>query len=718
MESQPLIPLAGGTPRAMTLSELGSVLWRRKWWVVLFALPVAFAVYSASRMVTPLYQASADLVVERGRKPGEISTETETGRVEYNVLTTQKDILLSDAVLRETIKRTNAAERAPYSLMRDPTAALAGRVRASVNRDSWVMTVTLRDEDPRRAEEMLRALLLAFRDHQFQVNTTRAQAAFLFLTQQVDESRKLLAAARQAEQDFRTSQAIILVDPNNNQIAQQLSQIMRERTELDQRLAQIESLVTRVQATDAEASPAARQEALLRVDAIGTNATVVERLRAVRESEEHLATLAEKYLEQHPRYREALVLQDRRRQQLGEVILQVRSALEGERSTLRETAAQLDGQLKKLEGSLNKYRADLIRLMALSEETLSRQRVYEALLNQQAQVKVRAELDGSQVYEVDPPRASEQPVNTPRRVFALAGLFLGTIVGIAAALVAERRDRRVHRVEIVARRTGLPILGVVPHTSGLGKPGTHGEDAKGDLGEAFRALRAAVRLGQPRRGCRVVTVTAAQSNDGASTVASRLAHSLALGGQRTLLIDANLRHPNLHRLWDIAPGDGLAECLATDGSLVVHTSAIRGLEIVAGGAAALNASELLLRPVLPRIIDEMLSEYVFIVLDAPPLGEVADALSLCALSDIVLLVVREGATRRDVLAQTLDRLAPHRRQVAGLVANGVQRPVSELAGMVWVQPPPASNEPRRERGRERRPASRLAEDDEEVVISE
>jgi len=140
---------------ALTLADLAAIAWRRRWLTAGVGLAVCIALFTGLMRQTPLYEAKAKLAVDRGRKAVEFQADPESGRIEFSLLNTQRDMLQSEVVLKAALTAAGADARPPYSTAREPTEALRRRMKVATSRDSWVIQVSVRDESPEGARVLL-----------------------------------------------------------------------------------------------------------------------------------------------------------------------------------------------------------------------------------------------------------------------------------------------------------------------------------------------------------------------------------------------------------------------------------------------------------------------------------------------------------------------------------------------------------------------------------
>jgi capsular exopolysaccharide synthesis family protein len=191
--------------------------------------------------------------------------------------------------------------------------------------------------------------------------------------------------------------------------------------------------------------------------------------------------------------------------------------------------------------------------------------------------------------------------------------------------------------------------------------------------EGFRIIRSAIQLSSPDHPYQVVHVVSASEGEGKSCVSAHLAAALAMSGKRTILIDADMRRPSIHKYYRYnRDAAGLAEVLTGQVELesVTHDIAeVEGLTVLPAGGSVPNPVELLGSQRMARLIAEIREQYDMIVIDSPPVAAMADALVLTGIADGSLFVVRSAKSPRQHLQNSLKRLVGSGGRIVGTVLN-------------------------------------------------
>ena len=191
--------------------------------------------------------------------------------------------------------------------------------------------------------------------------------------------------------------------------------------------------------------------------------------------------------------------------------------------------------------------------------------------------------------------------------------------------------------------------------------------------EAYRSLRSNIEYSSFDDEYRVIVVTSAVQGEGKSTTSGNLAIALAQSGNSVLLVDCDMRKPSIHKMFKISNAAGTAELLLRKKLFEeVANNYNENLTIITAGKIPPNPSEMLASRAMTAFIEEMKKEFKYIILDTPPLQAVTDAQVLSTKADGVLLIVRAGSTKREMVFNSVDLIKKVQGKVIGTVLNGVE----------------------------------------------
>ncbi len=346
--------------------------------------------------------------------------------------------------------------------------------------------------------------------------------------------------------------------------------------------------------------------------------------------------------------------------------------------------AALDLRIETLTRSLDGLQAELRALPAVETELAQLQNeveihsdMYKYLLSRYQESQI-AEAEISPYVDVLDPAVGVWPVSSGRRVNSILGGLLGLLLGLVAAFFLEYLDRSVQSTSDVETKLGLAVLGWIPKVEADGDgrpiPLVADVDAEGAAAEAYRVLRTNLAFSTAREHpLRSLIFTSPGPGEGKSTTVANLAAVLAARGDRTLLIDADLRRGELHDAFDLLRSPGLSDLLAgeLDQREAIRPAVRPSLDLLPAGKRPPNPSELLGSQAMADLLAGWRDVYRWVLLDAPPVLAVTDAAVLAALTDGAVLVLRAGETDRRAGWQGIQQLRRVDARIVGAVLNEV-----------------------------------------------
>jgi capsular exopolysaccharide synthesis family protein len=299
----------------------------------------------------------------------------------------------------------------------------------------------------------------------------------------------------------------------------------------------------------------------------------------------------------------------------------------------------------------------------------------EQLQNQFQKAASGQRLEALVPWEVPvvPPTAPTRP-NPP----ANAGLALvaGLVVGFALAFLLEFLDNTVKSETDVSIGLGLPLLGMVLNRRGRGQriAPLSGPGSGDQMTESYRAIRTNIHFGMLDRNMRSIVVTSTVPGEGKTSTACNLAVVMAQAGNRVILVDADFRRPEVHRVFKKEQEEGLGNLILGDRPLqeLAIPSGVPNLRLVCAGPPPPNPSELLGSRAMLRVVQQLTGDADIVIFDTPPIGAVTDATVLAGRTDAVVMVVERGRASIPSIRRSKETLQGLRATILGVVLNKVR----------------------------------------------
>ena len=352
--------------------------------------------------------------------------------------------------------------------------------------------------------------------------------------------------------------------------------------------------------------------------------------------------------------------------------------------------AALERAITQRENQLMDLNERSVQYNILRREFETNRELYDALLQRMKEIGVSAGVQKSNISIIDPapvPRGAFRP--NLQKNLAIASM-LGLMIGIALALLLEFLDSTIRRTEDIERQVDRPVLGLIPllrlrdqrATAATGRPeralshysATHPKSA---VSEAFRSLRTSLMFSTPEGMPRVLLFTSPSQGEGKTTAAANLATVLAQNGASVLLIDADLRRPSVHRDFSIPRSPGLTDAISrvSTGTQpehpVIHGSGVDGLSLMPAGHATPSPAELLSSNQLAKVLSDCRRIFDHVIVDAPPILGLADAVVASRMVDGVVLVAAAGKTGKENFRISVQRLRQVQAPLLGVILNRV-----------------------------------------------
>ena len=654
----------------------------------------------------PVYEAKSELLFRSNRTSQLTGLPEAVGQLETlsalnNPLDTQAAILQSLPFLEETVQQAGLEDASG-----DPMSPgeLAKNLSVKGIPGTDIIQVTYTSENPEDAARIVNTLTQIYLRNNLETNQREAALAREFIAEQLP---KVEAAALEADAElrrFKESNSIVSLQQEsqavvnslsglNNQITQveaQISELDARRQNLLEQIGMdsdaaitlvnlsqsdgIQSVLGQLQTTQTEL---AEQQAFFfdnhpTVQLLRSRVAELETLLASRIT----ATLNRQY--------------DVTPEQLQ--VSELQTALVAELANIESSQLGLTNQLDVLTAERNQYQSrssDLPRLEQterdLQRKLQATQTTYEALLTRLQEVQIVENQNIGNARIISPAQVPTGSNGSSSQLFLLAGLFAGSLLGVATAFAIDLLDRSLKTVKDVREIFDYTLLAIVPQQPDNEKlpfrtdPVMEGlswvparDYPRSQTGQTYQMLQANLKF-LTSNDLKSVVITSAVTGEERHTVAANLAAAISQSGERVLLIDADLRTPGQHHLWGLVNQAGLSHVLANQAEIVdsVTTVMMPQLDVLSSGVLPPNPVALLESDRMAKLIDKAQQQYDFVVVVAPALAGSADAAVLGKLLDGVLLVSQPGVLDLASARSAKEFLQQTRQNVLGLVVHGV-----------------------------------------------
>jgi len=709
---------------AFDLRVMLHVLWRRRLLVLGTALLLSGLVALVLARMTPLYVAESQLVFETQRERTVSFEEVlQSGNFDYTTGQTEAAVLMSRDLAERAIAKLNLARHPVFNPELAPAkprllpplpwrqwlddwlppwamAALRGQaaeqaampspeqqarakherlvdaflagIEVDVPERSRVLKVRYTSEDHQLAAQVANTLAELYIQETVRRKFDATARATGWLNEQVGDLRLRMEAAQAALEEHRRRIGYLNVEGQGSLLAQQLAQLSGDL------------LRARTARAEAEARDRQVRKLLQTQDGVQAAAAVLQSpiVQRLREQEakvsRELTELRTQLRDQHPR----LLLKENELEDLkisiGREMQKVAQSLSNEHELALIRERSTGREVNELRRAFEEQNNALVRLRSLESEARAAGEVYQAVLLRFKQTDVQEvgleKPDARLISSAVPPA---EPAYPKKPLILAAALVLALALGVLLAFLLEYLDAGFRSLAHAESLTGVQGLGLLPALSRrrLRRRAAHEvmvEEPNAPYAESVRGIRAALMLsgGRPPK---TVLVGSAMPGEGKTSLAVSLARAAARSGQRTLLIDFDLRNPSVHENLGVANFKGLADHLSGDADLsaVTEYDERTGLSYVTAGHFDRHPAELLAPAKLQQLCERVKFAYDFVVFDTAPVLAVADTLALARHVDRVVFTVEWGTTQREAVQAALRQLTDAGARIAGVVLSKV-----------------------------------------------
>ncbi|MGB0033842.1 MAG: polysaccharide biosynthesis tyrosine autokinase [Candidatus Acidiferrales bacterium] len=692
-------------PREPHLLDYLIILRKHQWLILTFLLTVVTVVTIASFKMKPVYEAAARVEVDKESQsmlPFQGPNSYDEFMDMENYIETQSKILQSETLAFQTIKSLDLGRYPefggiPNALAVQRGASVPGRPailgaflgRLNVRRvpNSRLVEVKFEAEDPQLAARVVNAHLQNYIEQNFRSKYDATSQASNWLSGELEELRIKVQKSEDARIAYERQNQIWQIDEKQNITTQKLADLSKAVTDAQTAQAEKEAFYRMAISGNVDALPKAHESLVIQ-----------DLLKHKNDLDEQYADALNLYGPNYPKIQRLAAQQKEVESDLAKARKTVVETIEQEFTTARNHVQLLQEALDKQKAEANDLAEKLVQYHILQHDAESNKQLYDGLLQKLKEAGITAGLRSSNIRVVDPALAPASPSRPQKARNMLMGLLVGLVGGIGLALFREYLDNTVKSPDDIEALTGLPSLAVVPTLPGMN--GHHNRlsrlarevaprsasgprvellsyiQPKSQISEAFRALRTSLLLSQAEHPPQVILVTSALPREGKTTAAVNLAVTLAQLGDRTLLMDSDLRKPGIRRALNLTGGKdvGLSSYLAGVSSLdevTIPHPTISNLTAITTGPVPPSPADLLSSHRMREAIAELRRRFKFIVIDSPPVMAATDAVILSALTDGVLLVVRSGETPKEAFTRTRDLLMAVKCRMLGVVLNAV-----------------------------------------------
>ncbi len=718
--------------REVRLQDYWNVVRKRGWMIGAFLTGVVLATCVGLWLTTPVYIARATLLIER-RTPQvldmkELFSESSfVGQDEYDYYKTQYEILRSRSLSAQVIQQLDLAPVLEEQERQNTGGNFIAAVQAGIQQYLPVMLqstssgksaeenrarekaqlidtyldemleiapvartrlvqVGIRSSDPDLAAQVANAHAQAYIRRGLGFRNSASEEAQKFLQENLVELKKRVEKSEAALNRYRREKKIISFDDKENIVVERLADLNRRLTE-----AEAERITL---ATQTRLVAQGKYEVL---PGVLSNPLIHELKAQASRLEADYSRLYEEFTDEYPEVAQLKAQAEETRRRLRREVQTISDGTEAAYLAALAKEKELRTKMEEQRTMALGLKDAAVEYGILAREADANLQLYNSILQRMKEMGVAAELRASNVILVDEAEPPLKPAK-PRKLFTLLlGMLVGLGGGVALAFFSEYQDNTLRAPQEVERYLRLPRLGVVPDFATVTDQSYAARtplkqtdppleviaSARKELvlsfhplslvTEAYRELRTAILLSRAEEPPKTLLFTSSVPEEGKTTTALNTAIVFAQMGVRVLVIDADLRRSRCHKTLGMRNGFGLTEVLTGQRETheVIKALPMQNLFFLGSGTTAPNPTELVGSKKMYDTLTSLREQYDYILIDAPPIRGMSDAVLLSTMVDGVLLVVNARQTMKQLVKEAQARLNYARANILGVVLNKV-----------------------------------------------
>lgn len=690
----------------LALLEYWRVIRRRKWAILGFALVIAMLALAISMAMTPVYRSTVTLMMEEGKTSVVKIEDVMAVTKNRDYFNTQTEVIKSRDVAVRTIKKLQLWKQPEFDpripakilgleklgidkiefledmgfvkpaktdwtddeLAQAVLLKFAKHLTVTPGRLNLIVSVSFEAGDPNLAAQVANTVAdqYIFADRDGKVNSS--QQANSWLQDRLQGLRDNLMQSERKLQSYRERSGVVEMGGSVQQFAgQQITEVSRSLIDAKVKKAEYESTYQQIKSVkDGDFSA---------IPQVMRNPQVAEAKTREATAKATVSQLVGRYGTEHPRMvaaqAELATAQDYLARQYSLAVSSINREYEAASATVKALESALSSAKGALQG-VNRLSAEQ---QVLEREVATNKQLYELFLSRAKETNTTGQdIQTAAVARVVDSAIKGTKVAPKVGQITLIALILGLFLGAVVAVLRENLDNTIKTSEAAETKLRQPLVTTLPlmNTKERTTAVRFYSDKQDSLfAEAIRTARTGILLSDLDEACKVIMITSSIPGEGKTTVCTNLAMALSQT-QRALLIDADMRRPQIARSFELAPGAlGLSNLVAgtAEASKCIHSIEGTSLKVVPAGDIPPNPLELLISKSFRLALEELKTQFDVIIIDTPPVELVSDALVLTPIVTSTIFVTKANSTAVPLARRAITRLQRAGGHLLGVVLN-------------------------------------------------
>jgi len=693
------------------------IILRRKWLILATLLGALSIVIFYNQLATPIYKANTTIVFEELNTP---TASINSFKIAFNksFITKQIEEIKSRSLSEEVVGALPEEVKDMFPLPKKIEPGfnrdwfIANRIRQSISvssiSESEVITIEVESYTPLAARVIANTITEVLKKRKMVIKKEESSKVREIIEEQLIAFKQQLDSAETAIKNYKELSKVTVIDREAEEIFKRITEAEVAYNHTKANLDAVEKRFSLIQGKLVRE----RQELVPSITKITSPWAQKLKAQLVDLEIQYTTLKLQDYLENHPKMQQLKRQIDETKNTLktetmkiaaGESIIDPISQIEKlmeESITLEIEIQTYQAQEKTLRNVIANYKQNLstlpvkeLHLAQLLRDKAVNENIYTMLLQKREETKIAEAEKVGNIRIIDPANAPTSPIKPSKALNLAIGLIFGLAMSITLVFLLELTDKSIKTIEDVEQLADVSVVGIIPRINRQNLLPTHFAAAKDKRAteiackmiadynprspesEAFRNLKGNLHLAKMNSRVTTLLITSANPGEGKSLIVSNLGIITAQMGLRTLLIDADLKKPVLHKVFQKKIRPGLVDIVLTNAFMavvynVIAATPFKNLDILTSGTIPLASSEVIASGIIQEILAELKQQYDIILIDTPPINLAADAGILNSIVDGSILIVRSGRTSTKDMKTAIKLLKKAQDNLLGIVLNG------------------------------------------------
>lgn len=651
------------------LRDYWQVVWQAKWLVAVVAVVVTTLVAVATFLQTPVYRATAAMEIQPRAKTispnadfSQIGVSSWSWSAEERYLNTQMEIIRGRSISQKVIDELGLAASPRFADIPDPAASLSSRINLQVLPDTYVLEISVEDTDPEMAQLLVNGVARAYVESNVESAMDNTKMVVEELYAQIQPLKVSIADNEARRSELKRQAQFFAPDAQESSMESRVVRLQKELTEVQIANGEREAVVNAVSEIER------RGDSYESIPQVASDPIIIGLKEQAFRLERELEELSASYRESHPKILAARAALSDIPGKIAAETDKIINKIKTEHAIGKRREADLSGALRAMREEGMGLTDTLSQISTLDADIKEERRMYELITSRIKEIDLNQQTMINNIRLLQEASVPAAPVRPRKALNLAAGLLLGLFLGVGSVFFIDYLDNTIKTSEDVERFLSLPLLAMVPKST---------DETVSSVKEAFQTFRTSILFASKGRSLKTILVTSAGPGEGKSRTAINLAKTLALAGDRVLLIDGDLRRPTVHTRLGLQREGGLTNCLLSGQAseswqtYVKSVPDVENLSVLTCGPLPPNPVELFGSERFAELLAKLRQSYNWVLVDSPPLASLSDSVVLASRVEMTVVVIKHMENDRELIRRSTEQLRRVNANVVGAVLNAV-----------------------------------------------